>query len=176
MSQISDRYATAFLELVKEENKVSDAKKQAKVLVECIDDDVIHFLSINSIGNEEKKKLIREWFAKCDLEFVHLLCLLVDARRINYASEILKDFISKCNEELGILEVHVTSAHALKDVEKEKIVNAISQKYKRQVELYESVNEELLAGVKINIEGRVIDSTLRRRVDDMKKELLKEGW
>ena len=176
MSQISDRYATAFLELVKEDNKVSDAKEQAKVLVKCFDDDVLHFLNINSISNDEKKKLIREWFAKCDINFIHLFCLLIDARRINYTREILKDFISKCNEELGILEVYVTSAHELKDLEKEKIVNAISQKYKSKVELYESVNDELLAGIKINIDGKVIDSSLRRRIDDMKKELLKEGW
>lgn len=176
MSQISDRYATAFLELVKEENKVSDAKAQAKVLYECFDNEVLHFLNINSIPNGEKKALINEWFSSCDRDFVSLFCLLIDARRMNYAKEILRDFVSKCNKELGILEVYVTSAHELKENEKEKIVNAISQKYKQQVELYETVNNELLAGVKINIEGKVIDSTLRRRVDDMKKELLKEGW
>ena len=79
-------------------------------------------------------------------------------------------------EALNIKEVKVYSARKLEEKNRQEIINAISNKYKSDVELIEYINPELVAGIKVVIGGKEIDTTFRKRVDLMKKELLKEGW
>lgn len=176
MNQISERYAEAVFDLAKEENKLKEYKEEAKSLGTLITADVIHFFGLKKVSKEEKKECIREWFKDYSDTMRHLLCLLVDVNRSAYTLDILKTFVSKCNEALNIKEVKVYSARKLEEKNRQEIINAISNKYKSDVELIEYINPELVAGIKVVIGGKEIDTTFRKRVDLMKKELLKEGW
>ena len=176
MNQISERYAEAVFDLAKEENKLKEYKEEAKSLSTLITADVIHFFGLKKVSKEEKKECIREWFKDYSDTMRHLLCLLVDVNRSAYTTDILKTFISKCNEALNIKEVKVYSARKLEEKNRQEIINAISNQYKSDVELIEYINPELVAGIKVVIGGKEIDTTFRKRVDLMKKELLKEGW
>lgn len=176
MNLVSERYAEAIFEIAKDENLLLEYKRQAKELNSLITKDLIRFLSIKKVLKEEKKACLREWFKDYPLMFIRLMCLLVDCNRTNYINDILKCFISKCNEALNIKEVKVYTARPLNDASKNEIISAIKNKYKVDVELVEIIDEKLLAGIKINIDGKVIDTSLRNRIDSMKKELLKESW
>lgn len=176
MNLVSERYAEAIFEIAKEENNLIDYKEKAKELDKLIDRNLIHFLSIRKVLKEEKKSCIREWFKDYPLMFTHLMCLLVDENRTNYLKDILKCFVSKCNDELNIKEVKVYTARSLQDNSRKEIINAIKNKYKSDVELIEILDESLVSGIKVNIDGKVIDTSLRNRIDQMKKELLKESW
>ena len=158
-NKISEVYASAFVELAVEDNKVVERKKQAQKLKEYLKGELMVFLRTNAIDKEVKKDLINECFAAFDVSFRNLLCLLVDKGRSTYANEILTDFISKCNEHLDIKVAKVTSSRPLRDEEIDEVID-----------------KALISGFKVKIDDYVIDTSMQNKMNNLKKELLKESW
>lgn len=175
-NKISEVYASAFVELAVEDNKVVERKKQAQTLKEYLKGELMVFLRSNAINKEIKKDLINECFAAFDVSFRNLLCLLVDKGRSTYANEILTDFISKCNEHLGIKVAKVTSSRPLRDEEVTRLKKAIGNKYHCDVEIDEVIDKDLISGFKVKIDDYVIDTSMQNKMNNLKKELLKESW
>lgn len=174
MSQVSERYASALLALFQEEDKLIVAKNDAETALAAIDEDLLSFLRNIRITKEEKKSLLKECFKALDPYFTYLFCLLVDARRSDYLPEILVDFVQKANQELGIIEVEVTTAHPLAEEEKKALATAIAARYHQKCILKENVNTKLLAGIELKIGQRVIDTSLKYRIGELRRILLKE--
>jgi F-type H+-transporting ATPase subunit delta len=67
----------------------------------------------------------------------------------------------------GVLEAHVTSAQELSDAQVKDLGNALKAKYGRDVQLSVSVDRELIGGVVVAIGDRVIDGSVRGRLERM---------
>ena len=176
MNQVAERYAQAFFSLAAEDNKVAELKQQATDMLNVVDRDVIKFLDTRAIPKSDKKALIKDVLKGADKDFVNFMSLLVDSGRSHYIVEILKGFISQCNDALGIQEVTVVSARDLLDTEKAEIADAIGKSLNKKVEIINKIDRTLMAGTRIYINDRVYDSSLKARVNSLKEELLKESW
>ena len=176
MSQVADRYAEAFFSLAKEEGKVASLKSEAVALRSACDRDLVRLLDLRSVSKEEKKDLFRESLPGADAYLLNLLCLVIDAGRGRALPQILDAFISLCNEELGVQEVTVWSARPLTESERDKIAQVVSERYGKEAEITNRIDESLLAGTRIFIDGRVYDTSLKTRVKSLKDELLRESW
>jgi F-type H+-transporting ATPase subunit delta len=176
MNQVAERYAQAFFSLAADEKKVAELKDQAAEMLSVIDRDVIKFLDTRSIAKSDKKALLKDVLKGADKDFVNFLSLLVDSGRSHYIVDILKGFISQCNEELKVQEVTVVSARELTDAEKAEIGEAISKSLNKNVEITNKIDKTLLAGTRVYINDRVYDSSLKARVNSLREELLKESW
>ena len=176
MNQIAERYAQAFFSLAKEEDKVAKLKDEAACVRSICSRDLVRLLDNRSVTRDEKKALFAESLVGADKHLMNLLFLLVDNGRGHYLPEILDGFVSYCNEELGIQEVMVYSARPLTDDEADKIKDAVGSKLGKSVEITNRIDESLIAGTRIFINGRVYDSSLKARVRSLREELMKEGW
>ena len=80
-----------------------------------------------------------------------------------------KTYFEKCN----ISEGTVKSAYALSEAEKEKLKNAIEAKMgKGKTLILDFVTDEsLMGGFLVEIDGNVVDSTLKTKLSDLKKVL-----
>lgn len=175
-NQITEVYAKALLDLAIEDNKVNERKLAAKELIKYISDDLLSLLKADVIEKSEKHKIINECFVSFGDVFCHFLCLISDSGRSGYIRDILGHFIDKCNEYLHIKEVTLRFAHPLSEAEKDQIATALKKRLNCAIEIKEELDERLLAGVKVEFDGQVIDTSLKRRFENLRKELLNESW
>ncbi len=176
MSQVAERYAQAFFGLAKEEDRVLELKREAVLLRSACDRDLVRLLDNRSITKDEKKELFRESLPGADRYLMNLLFILIDGDRGRNLPEILDEFVSLCNEDLRVQEVTVWSARPLTEEESREIGDAIGAKYGKSVEITNQIDESLLAGTRILVDGRVYDTSLKARVRSLKEELLRESW
>lgn len=177
-SEISERYAQALFELASEENKVREAKEETESLLSVIREnpELPDFFRAVKITKEEKKQLIEHAFSETyDRNLISFMKLLIDKGRIGYLAEILKVFVQKANEELGITEATVWSARKLPERELRRITEALEKKTGKQIVLRNEIDEQLIAGIKVVVGNNVTDVTMKRRIDGMKEALLRGG-
>jgi len=70
-------------------------------------------------------------------------------------------------EHEGLLEAQISSAFALDDEQKIRLVRRLETKYQRKVSAQVSVDPQLIGGVKIVVGDKVLDATVRGKLDAM---------
>jgi F-type H+-transporting ATPase subunit delta len=93
--------------------------------------------------------------------------VLVDNDRLGVAPAIRALFEDLKREQEGILEAQITSAFALDDEQQSRLVRRLESKYQRKVSAQVSVDPQLIGGVKIVVGDKVLDATVRGKLDAM---------
>jgi F-type H+-transporting ATPase subunit delta len=70
-------------------------------------------------------------------------------------------------EQEGVLEARVISAMPISDDQVKTLVAALEAKFKRRITTKVEVDQQLIGGVKIVVGDKVIDATVRGRLDAM---------
>ena len=119
----------------------------------------------------EKKESIGRVFGTLHPHVVALLCLMTQRGHGGELKETAAAFLELYRQARGICLAHVESATPLTDWERDSLREALSKKYKKTVELSLTLNPALLGGVRIRIEGQLLDGTLRGRLDGIRHAL-----
>ena len=61
----------------------------------------------------------------------------------------------------------------LKDDEKKSLVLQLEKKYNKKILLEEEIDESIIGGVYVQVGNEVIDGTVKSKIDEMKKLMLK---
>ena len=91
------------------------------------------------------------------------------------AGEILSVFdyfVALVKEEKKIGQASVTTAVALSDIQKEKVEKKLLETTKYETfEMHYCVDETLIGGMVIRIGDRVVDSSIRTKLNDLSRQL-----
>ena len=133
------------------------------------------FFSHVLVDDEAKCALLDKGFSTSVNHYVlNFLKLLVKKRRTRYIAPITKSFIKMSNKHLGIEEGVIFTPFALSDEQVKAIEEAISQKENKTITLRTVEDKTLIGGVKVQIENRVYDGSLKNKVSKLKTELLRK--
>lgn len=104
-------------------------------------------------------------------EFVAVLAENNDLGKIK---KIIAEFEKFWNKERGIVEAEITSARGL-DKDVVKLLNSYIVKLSgaKEVIMSEKVDKNLLGGVVLRFGDKVVDGSLRNRLEDLKQKMLK---
>ncbi len=165
-------YSNAIFDIAIQNNDLLNYYEQIKILSSLMNKDFKKFYFSNFIDKQEKKKVIKEIFNDFNQNIVNLLLLLLDFNKQVIVGEVFNHFIIKASEELKILKIKIYSSTPIPENDLFKILNFFEgKKYEYQL----IVDKEILAGYKIVInDKRIIDTSLSKKLDDIKKELKKE--
>ena len=97
--------------------------------------------------------------------------LLIKKHRISSFSYIAQEFISNCNETIGISEGFVYSTSPLNQKQIEDIEDAISTKMNQKVELTNKIDTRLIGGVKVVVHDHVYDGSIKYKLETLKQKL-----
>ncbi|MCD8090706.1 MAG: ATP synthase F1 subunit delta, partial [Clostridiales bacterium] len=86
--------------------------------------------------------------------------------------QIFEGFIELALESKGILTAYVESAVPLKPKYTEKIKKKLSKNLNKEIVIKEIVDESLIGGLKISVDGHVIDGTIKKQIGDLNKMLI----
>lgn len=67
----------------------------------------------------------------------------------------------------GILRVVAVTAIPMKDEAKDKLATVLKEKLDKEILITNRVDEDIIGGVKLEIEGKLIDGTIKGKLDSM---------
>ena len=175
MGDIAQVYAQSLFDLALENNQVEDYLKDIKFVDSILESEpsFIPFFTHVLVPSDAKIALLDKCFREDVNQMVlNFLKLLVRKRRIRYIKEIVDSFIKLCNKHLGIEEGKIYSAFDLSDAQVAAIEEAISKKENKKVILRVIKDESLIGGVRVQVNTRVYDGSVKNKVSMLRKSLL----
>lgn len=177
MDSLYSRYANGLFSIALEENKADLYRKRIKMIKNVFEenDDFLHLLSSCFISNEEKDEIIDKVF-KSEEEYIrNFIKIIFINKRGNCLIKILNEFIKTCNENLNIKDGVIYSVNKLSNEQIEKIQESLSTRLNCKVELTNSLDEKLLGGVKVSIEDKIFDGSIKNKLEKLKESLISGG-
>jgi len=169
MNKLVERYAYAYFNLALENDALTKYRQEALDFSEKIDAETLNFLNSQAFNKQEKKDVFSNII---DGDLYRLFKVIVDNKRTAYLKDILNGFVKLADEELGILNVRVVSAKALSAEEITSIKEALAQKYHKDIVLKQELDEGLIAGMRVYIGEKVIDTSTKTKVSKLREQLL----
>jgi F-type H+-transporting ATPase subunit delta len=170
-------YGNAIYMAAKEENILDDIRDELKEIEKAfLENPQLNELLKNPAVSTTDKKIILNKIFKNNINEIsfNFLNVLIDKRRIGSFGGILKEFNKLVAEKEGVMEGIVYSVIPIDEkrigqleLEAEKLLN-------KQVKLKNELDDTLIGGVSIEIEGKLIDASLKSRLKGLTKELLKK--
>lgn len=171
--EIAGRYAGALYAVAVEDGTVSEVEAELAGLVEGIRevDQFDRFLTHPLIPRERKMELIGEAFPDLSASVANMVGLLIRNRREGYIELIRDEFLEVRSAAEHLARVRVITATEIDDKERSRLTERLEQALGRSVSLETECEEGLLAGARIEVEGRTIDATIRARLSELRQEL-----
>lgn len=174
---VSKVYGDALFEEAMEKNIVSDWYEEVQALRTTFTEnsDLVQFLNHPQIIKEEKVKVIENIFAgKLSESLLGFLVIVIEKGRQNSLPAIFDYFLNRVKEYKKIGVVSVTSAVELTKEQKEHVEKRLLETTSFvSLETEYTVDEALLGGLVIRIGDRVVDSSIRTRLEEIKRDLTK---
>ncbi|MDR2296477.1 MAG: ATP synthase F1 subunit delta [Clostridiales Family XIII bacterium] len=124
------------------------------------------------IDAQGKKNAIRAVLeGRVDKELLNFLFVLIDKRRIGGFHAIVKAYRAQVNANLGVSTGTVYSALPLPEDRRKRLEAETGKLLKKNVRLDNRIDGDIIGGVRIFIEGKLIDASVRTRLDTLKDRL-----
>ncbi len=128
-----------------------------------------------TIPAQVKKEILGNIFeGKIQEELLNLLYILVDRGRARHYEKIMKAYRLRCEKEEGYSYGTIYSAVKLQDAQLKKFEEQTSNLLRENVKLENEIDASLIGGIKILIDGKVIDASLRKRLEDLGSSIINE--
>ncbi|MBE5946763.1 MAG: F0F1 ATP synthase subunit delta [Lachnospiraceae bacterium] len=175
--QVDITYGNALFELALEENRIDALYEEVQALMELLKEnmDLIKILEHPRIDKDEKKKIVEDTFGnRVSDEITGLMVMVVEKEHIGNILDILNYFIKLVKKQKNIGVASVTSAIDLSDSQKAAIEQKLIETTNYDtMEIAYSVDKSLIGGLVIRIEDRVVDSSIKTKLDKLSKTLAK---
>lgn len=173
---VSKTYGDALFELASEVNKMDSLFEEAKSLQNILNDNPEFEKMMNhpQISREEKEKIMEEVFkGRASEEMTGFLKLLIVNGRFEEVSGIVEYFIAKVKEYKKIGVAYVATPLPLSDNQKADIEKKLLETTDYEsMEMNYDVDASLIGGMTIRIKDRVVDSSVKSKLNNLTKELL----
>ncbi len=174
---VSKTYGDALFELALENDTVDTLYEEAMAVDEVFlgNDELIKLLNHPKIDKDNKIQIIEEIFkGKVSDDMTGFLTVIVRKDRYNDIDAIMKCFIDEVREYKKIGVAYVTSAIELSDKQKKDVEKRLLDTTQYEVfDMNYTVDESVIGGMIIRIGDRVVDSTIKSKIEKMSRELLK---
>jgi F-type H+-transporting ATPase subunit delta len=171
--EVARRYAIALYQLAAEQEAVGSTEDELRAVVDetTRTREISRYLAHPLVSRERKTEFVRVVFPDLSERMRNLFALLIRNRREAYLDLIYTEFLAARAEAEGLVPVCVTTARPLNDEERDRLTANLARALKQRVRLEERIDERLLGGVRIETDGRVIDGSLRARLDRLRARL-----
>lgn len=176
MTEISKEYGTALFMLALESGK---QREYGEILEEIgkifsSNPSYLSLLSSPSIPISERLNLIDGVFSdKLPEEVLSYLKLLCEKNRIEgfYIAKEEYQALLKASER--VFSAKVISAEKLTQAEKKKLISKLEKVKGGKVEAEYEVDKSLIGGVIVEIDGKIMDGSLRHRLQEVKEVIIR---
>jgi F-type H+-transporting ATPase subunit delta len=134
--------------------------------------DFVNFFSHPVVSLKDKKEALNEALeGKVAEKTLSFLNILLDENRFNIFKTIYELFKSEIDLIKNKQRVYVTSAISLDETQKDKLRDKLVQKLNKEVVLIFEENQDILGGLLIKFEDKVIDLSLKTKFENLRKSI-----
>ena len=176
MAKLDVLYATSVFELAMQSGHVDEISAQVRLMHGVLtDSDCKKILTHPHISNTEKLEFFMSVFGgKIHEYLIGLLHVAVTKNRETYMIPALAALINMINRYHKKTSAMVVTASKLEPAQIEKIKKVLSKKLDKSVDVTVDIDETLIGGPFIRVDGYYIDQTVKKRLRDMAARM-KEG-
>ena len=176
VSQAAARvYAEALFDIGMETGSVGQIYDDLHAVYNALnemDADLRTFFNLPQFRRDDKRRILNLAFeGKVGRPVLGLLHVLVDKRRESLLDNVVEEFDHYRDLNEDRVQARVVSAKKLDDDILDALRSALEQRTQKSVVLTEQVDPEVLGGLRVNVGDRVIDGTVRRTLQNMRRSL-----
>ena len=170
-SQVGRRYSKAIFDIAEEKKQVKEIYEllNSAMVLYRTDKEFKNFIRNPLISNEEKKLVLNEIFGKDNSDNLNILLYILDKGRINCIKYIVAEYLKIYYRKNRILDVRATFTKELTEEQKKKLIDKLSQKTGKEINLEIKIDKNILGGGIIRIGDKIIDGSIRRELDNWKR-------
>ena len=177
MSAVST-YAEALFEAARERDELEKVLEDLQEFTTALErsEELRLFFYGSQIPEREKRRAIDALTEGMALSTRNFLKILSDNGREEILEEVILRYEELVKEHLGRVEVEVTTAVELSDDELNRIKERLGRSLEgREVVLQTSVDPNILGGAVFRFGGRMVDSSVRGRLQGLREEMLERS-
>ena len=167
-------YGTALAEAARETGREKEIMEDGFGLLEIMkaEPDFDAFVKFPGISADDTKRVITEILeGKVCKELLNFLYVLIDKRRIGSFAGIMKVYKDILEKEEGVSYGTVYTVIKLDEQRLAQIEEETAKLLQTKVKLENEIDESLLAGFKILVDGKIIDASYRKKFDEMANQM-----
>jgi len=171
---VGKKYGKALYELAAEKNLGEDIFEELQKVRLIFQDNpkLAYLLGSDALSSENKKSLLATLTKETSPLVTNFLNLLFAAKRLTEIGLIIDNFAQSFWEGKKIAHGTVTTAVAISSEQREKMERRLENKLAfKHVELTNLVDKEIIGGVIVNIDRKIIDGSLRKKMINVQKLL-----
>jgi len=178
-SGVAGRYATALFELALEEQALEQVANNINRFNEALDavEDLRRLVKSPVFTAEEQGRALAAILEKLKIEGLtkNFLLLVTKNRRLFATPEMMRAFRAMLARHRGETSATVTAASKLTEAQVTALKQALKAALGKEVMLEERVDPALLGGLIVKVGSRMIDSSLRTRLNTLKVAMKEVG-
>jgi F-type H+-transporting ATPase subunit delta len=177
---VAGRYASALFDLAKENSKVDEIEGDLVNFQALLDEspDLVRLVRSPVIAADDQAKAIATILDKSGLGgglTANFLKLVTANRRLFVVQDMIKAYRSLAAKARGEITAEVTSAFALNDEQIASLKETLKASVGKDVALQSRVDPAILGGLVVKVGSRMIDSSLKTKLQNMKAVLSGAG-
>jgi F-type H+-transporting ATPase subunit delta len=174
-SQVAKVYAKALLEVGQDSKQTEEFVSELKDILSILssNEDIWNFLISPQFSKANKlNSLEKALKGKASEQILSFLSILIKNDRIFYLSDIYTQFSALNDKVNNILRVTLQSAAPLSNENLSEITKWFLDEYKMKAEIVTVVRPELVGGVVIYFDDKVIDGSIQSNLKNISKSIL----
>ena len=172
MAGMAGRYAAALFELAKDQRQVEKVETDVKSFQSMLanSEDLRRLVQSPVITAGAQEQALGALMGKVGISGLtaNIVKLLARNRRLFAVGDILKNFRALLARERGEVTAEVATAHALTQAQMQVLSDTLRTSIGKNGQINTRVDPNLLGGLIVKVGSRMIDSSLRTKLDNLK--------
>lgn len=170
---VSQRYVDALFRLAKSKGALDAVRADVQhIAPEFAKPAVARFLLDARIPAKERQAKIARMLEAANPLVRNFVGLLFQKKRESVLPNVAAAFQKRWLQETGAVEGTVESARPLGEPEITKLEQALGQKLGKSVKLVNELRPDLIGGVRVIVDNRLLDWSVQGRLEGMRKRML----
>jgi F-type H+-transporting ATPase subunit delta len=169
-------YAKALFDIGLEGGTVGEIYDDLHAVQEALDSldaELQAFFNMPQLRRDDKRRILNLAFEdKVGRPVLGLLNILVQKRREPLFDNVVEEFDRYRDRHEDVVQATVVTARKLDADLADALRAALEQQTQKTVVLHERVDPEVIGGIRVNLGDSVIDGTIRRGLQDMRRTLV----
>ena len=165
------RYAEALYQIALSENSVPAFGASLDGLRRAFTPEVLRSLRNPGVPLRARRAALDAATAAEPKAIRSLLGLLLERERIALFPQVADAYAELVERRAGIVKGRVTTATQLSAIDREDLVRRLERSSGKKIRATFAVDESLIGGAMIQVGDRLIDSSLKAQLDELRREL-----
>ncbi|QAT43886.1 ATP synthase F1 subunit delta [Aminipila luticellarii] len=168
-------YGNALFQVASEVHKTEVILDEAIQLLELLkqEQDLSAFIDTPVISIADKKDVLKSILeGRISEELLNFLYVMIDKGRTKHFERAIKVYKELLDKEEGLAYGKIFSVKPLSADKLQKFEKETGKLLQEKVKLENEIDTNLIGGIKILIDGKVIDASLRKRLEDLSNTII----